>query len=207
MKEITELVKEGYNQAVNNYQKELDDSRIKLFIYREFKDVLLGGKILELGCGNGSPIGFDLIENEFDYVGIDISEKQIELAKKEHNRNFKVANMIDYLNKIESDSIDGIITMFADFHLPKEGRRDLYEKIYNRIKPNGYLLFTCHPENWEGYIDNWLGAERMYWSTLSKDWYEKNMDEIGFELVTLHRRVAMFNGKDEIQYFMLYRKH
>ena len=206
MQDITELVRKGYNQAVNNYQKEMDNSRLKLYIYKEFKALVNKGKILELGCGNGFPIGFDLLENDFDYTGIDISEKQIELAKKDHPKHFEVASMNDYLDRVDCNSLDGIVTMFADFHLPKEGRRKLYEKIFDKLRINSHLLFTCHPGNWEGYIENWLGAEKMFWSTLPNEWYQKNIEEIGFVMVTVHRTIAKFNGKDEVQYFMLYRK-
>jgi tRNA G46 methylase TrmB len=38
--------------------------------------------LLELGFGDGTPLGKRYIENGFDYLGIELSDKQIELAHK-----------------------------------------------------------------------------------------------------------------------------
>lgn len=41
-----------------------------------------GGSILDLGCGTGEPIAQFFIEKGFKIIGVDGSEKMVELCKK-----------------------------------------------------------------------------------------------------------------------------
>ncbi|MBP6910092.1 class I SAM-dependent methyltransferase [Patescibacteria group bacterium] len=56
-------------------------------------------------------------DKEFDYTGIDISAKLVEIAKKEHpDATWKVANMTEFLQKVKNQETYDIIIAIASFH-------------------------------------------------------------------------------------------
>lgn len=77
-------------------------------------------RVLELGCGSGRLYGYlskALPNISFDYTGIDISAKLVEIAKKEHpDANRKVANMTEFLQKVKNQETYDIIIAIASFH-------------------------------------------------------------------------------------------
>jgi len=100
-----------------------------------------GERILDAGCGNGRLLG--LFKNrKVDYVGIDNSEKLIEIARNKHPQGkFQVANTLqlpfpdNYFNKVFS------IAVFH--HIPSEELRLKFLKEARRVlKPEGLLILT-----------------------------------------------------------------
>lgn len=77
-----QTVKAGYNKAAEEYLNKYRG----IFNNNKHLDLLIEklnprARILDLGCGAGIPIDKYLIDKGFKVIGIDISEKQIELAK------------------------------------------------------------------------------------------------------------------------------
>lgn len=205
---ITNLVREGYNRAAVRHQDELDLSRTEMWIYKDFKGKLIGN-VVELGFGNGRPIAEDLLNDGCDYLGIDISEKQVELARSyfpQHKERFIQSEMLEFCREQKDNSIGGVVSMFAIFHLPRKYHLELFVELLRILKPSAPLLFTCHPSNWEGTEKEWLEAPEMFWSNFSNRWYQLTLTELGFTFVSSYRKVTKFNGLDEIQYFLLFTK-
>jgi len=74
-KKIYEILAEDFSRTRDQNWPEIE----KLTKY-----VRKGDKILDLGCGNGRL--YKILKNKkVEYTGIDISEKLIEIAKKEFN--------------------------------------------------------------------------------------------------------------------------
>ena len=77
-----ETVKAGYNQIADRYlaARKIDTENVRLL-----EDLITrlpkGAKVLDAGCGAGIPICQKLSE-KFEVTGVDFSEAQIELAKK-----------------------------------------------------------------------------------------------------------------------------
>ncbi|MHA2032289.1 MAG: class I SAM-dependent methyltransferase [Candidatus Kariarchaeaceae archaeon] len=206
--DIADIVRKGYDKASHLHQFETDQTRTNLAIYQEFKTQLLEGPVVELGFGDGSPIGIDLLNSGYNYQGIDISESQVELARSkfpQYTDNFNQGEMLDYCHNQKSNSLGGLVSMFAIFHIPRYVHVELFIEILRILKPGAPLLFTCHPSTWEGTEENWLGAPKMYWSNFSNKWYDLTLQELGFVFMMQFRKVTAFNEKEEIQYFMLYK--
>ncbi len=164
---------------------------------------------MELGFGNGKPIAENLIQNGFDYVGIDISDRQVELARSyfpKHKERFEQGEMLQFCKKADAESFGGVISMFAIFHLPRIYHLELFCEIQRILKNGAPVLFTCHNSVWEGMEENWLGAPQMFWSNFLNRWYELTLRELGFTFVASYRKVVQFTGKDETQYFILFVK-
>jgi len=186
----------------------IDLSRTKLGIYSEFKRKI-PGNVLELGFGNGKPIAEDLLESGFEYIGIDISERQLELAGAnlpKCRKSFIRAEMLDYCKNEEPDSVGGTIAMFSIFHLPREKHVELFSEIQRILKHGAPLLFTCHPSNWEGVENDWMEAPEMFWSNFSNRWYKLTLTELGYTFISAYRKITVFNNMEEIQYFLLFVK-
>lgn len=98
-------------------------------------------KILEIGCGYGRYT--TLLTNILKYkevIGIDISEEQIEFAKK----NYKLDNVfkedaVSYL-KLKSSKYDVVILMDVLEHLELAYSIELLEKINQALSPSGKLI-------------------------------------------------------------------
>lgn len=100
-------------------------------------------KILEIGCGYGRYTS--LLTNALGYnntIGIDISEEQIEYAKKNYKLNnvFK-EDAVDYLkNKPDSDKYDIVILMDVLEHLELTYSVELLLQINRALNPDGKLI-------------------------------------------------------------------
>jgi SAM-dependent methyltransferase len=99
-----------------------------------------GGAVLDLGCGPGWSSLF-LARAGFDVVGVDISERMIEIARERAGQeqvsvDFAVADLEEL--SLEKRNFDGVLIFDALHHCPK------YEQVVARacahLKPGGYLL-------------------------------------------------------------------
>ncbi len=103
--------------------------------------VLPGERILDLGCGNGRLLEI-IKDKKIDYIGVDASEKLIEIAKKNYpNSKFQVA---DALNLPFPDNyFDKIFSIRVLHHFPSEEFRFQFLKEAKRVlKPKGFLILT-----------------------------------------------------------------
>ena len=99
-------------------------------------------RVLDLGCGNGRFQEF-LKDKGVDYIGVDPSEKLIEIAKKKYPRQKFLS--ADALRLPFSDSyFDKVYSIAVLHHIPSDESRGQFLKETKRIlKPGGLLILTC----------------------------------------------------------------
>lgn len=174
------LVREGYNKAAEDYSAKRDPFKNEPYLERLVKLLKPGAKILDIGCGAGVPIDQYLVERDFKVKGLDISEKQIELARKNvPEANFEVKDMSAL--KEGEYQVDGVVSFYAIFHIDRKEHGALLNKIASFLPMGGYLLITMGSRDWEG-SEEFHGAQ-MYWSHYGA---EKNLElvqEAGFEII------------------------
>jgi cyclopropane fatty-acyl-phospholipid synthase-like methyltransferase len=180
MKNMNQLVRDAYNKCAEDYSSTRD-----LFKNKKYLDMLTGylkpkSKILDIGCGAGKPIDEYLVSKKYKVTGIDISEKQIELAKINVPQAIFSVKDMSVLN-FSKNSFDAVISFYAIFHIPREGHLGLFKKILEILKPSGYFLATLGFDNWEGSEE--FHGVTMHWSQYSKDKNLKLIKEAGFEIV------------------------
>ena len=139
------------------------------------------GRILDLGCGAGDPIGGYLLERGFDLVGCDFSEAMIALARRQFpGADWRVQDMraLD----VEGD-FDGVLSWDAFFHLSPPEQRLLLPRLAGMIRPGGALLLTVGPG--AGEVTGSVGGEPVYHASLSPAEYQEALSALGFGRVIL----------------------
>jgi cyclopropane fatty-acyl-phospholipid synthase-like methyltransferase len=175
------FVRKQYNKLAENYLSTRDQFKNIKYLEKFNKLLKPASLILDIGCGAGAPVDKYFLERGHKVIGLDISEKQIELAKKNlPNGEFKVEDM-SVLKKGEY-SVDAVVSFYAIFHTPRETHGDILKKINTFLKPNGLLLITMGSSEWEGTEKDFHGAE-MYWSHYGKEKNRKLVEAAGFEIM------------------------
>jgi len=106
-------------------------------------------KVLEIGCGNGRDAQ-EILKHSDNYLGVDISEKMIELAKqKVPNGQFIVADIEGFSLPTELD----VVFAFASLiHAPKESLQKIFKAILISLNQGG--AFRLSMKYAEGYMES-----------------------------------------------------
>ncbi|MFC3997553.1 class I SAM-dependent methyltransferase [Nocardiopsis sediminis] len=82
-----ELVRRGYNAVSHRYRADDDRPDTHVEWAATLADRLpAGGRVVDLGCGNGVPVARDLCAQGFAVTGVDASEVQVARARP-HRRS------------------------------------------------------------------------------------------------------------------------
>ena len=178
-----QTVRRGYNLISrlyrNDYGGGADSKNIKPWL--QWVDTRLSKRtrILELGCGIGIPAG-KYFAGKHDFLGIDISDVQIQRAKRLVPRaQFRRADMARL--RFNPSSFDAILSFYAIIHLPLREQKPLFKRIYKWLKPGGLFVATLGWGRWTGKEKNWFGAE-MFWSHVDQGTYRRWLQEAGFKI-------------------------
>ena len=184
-KNMRDLVKEGYNKgeyAEVYARKSTKLESFEKYICEEFNSRLKkSSKILDLGCGVGLPYDGYFVKKGHLVTGVDLSEKHIELAKK----NVKSAKYIlgDFFSNKIKGKYDVIVSFYAIFHIPRTEHKKLFQRMYNLLKKNGYVLIVLGVEAMKYDVNpDFVGAP-MAWSSYSVEKNKKLLKEAGFKIL------------------------
>lgn len=99
--------------------------------------------VLDLGCGGGR-YALSVQEKAQKIIGIDISSKMIEVARKKCKPGMPVEFLVgDATSTYFKDNYFDVIVSLGMFEYLKDPSPFLAE-INRVLKPNGVLVFTCH---------------------------------------------------------------
>jgi SAM-dependent methyltransferase len=139
-------------------------------------------QILDIGCGCGVPVARDLAAAGHQVTGVDISDVQIERARR----------LVPGASFIRADatgisfppgSLDAVICLYALIHMPLDRQPRLLHEIARWLRPGGWLLAITGQDAWTGSEDNWLGGPAtMWWSQADADTYRGWMRQAGLEI-------------------------
>lgn len=163
-----EQIKSKFNDAAAKY-----DEQRKLFIpcYDDYYGVvqsflkhkrIKAKTVLDLGAGTGLLTKFVMeILPHASYTLIDLSEKMLEIAKSRfsdcHNLNYELK---DYISNYPHGKFDLVVSALSIHHLQEDVKKNLYERIYDSLNDNGYLInldqFNADSEDVNNfYTDCW----------------------------------------------------
>ncbi|MNK41470.1 dTDP-3-amino-3,4,6-trideoxy-alpha-D-glucopyranose [compost metagenome] len=118
--------------------------------------------VLDVGCGNGKPILEYFINHNIRVVGIDASEKMLDLAQA----NFPNTRLMlmDMRELRLHEKFDVLIAWHSFFHLPAADQPAMFKIFKNHLNPDGILLFTSGTERGEACGEN--GGENLFHASL-----------------------------------------
>ncbi len=175
------FVKNQYNKLAEIYLAGRDQFKNDKYLEKLNSVLPPNSRILDIGCGAGIPVDRFFVKKGHKVMGIDISEKQIELAKKNvPEGDYKVEDM-SLLNDGEY-SADAVVSFYAIFHTKREFHKDILNRINSFLKKDGYLLITMGASDWEGKEDDFFGGE-MEWSHYGAEKNAQLVKDANFEII------------------------
>lgn len=184
--DFKKTVKEGYNTIAARYLAERTRDSEDVRLLNDFIERLpLHVKVLDAGCGAGIPIS-QMLSEHFQVTGVDFSEAQIELSKKNvPNATFLCEDMTK-LNFPEN-TFDGITSYYAIIHIPREEHQSLLANFHRMLKPGGFALLCLGAEHLIDDIDEDYLGTRMYWSHFDTETYLRMLNDCGFSMIWSRR--------------------
>jgi ubiquinone/menaquinone biosynthesis C-methylase UbiE len=186
--DFKKTVKEGYNAIADRYLAERTRDSEDVLLLSDFMERLPPhAKVLDAGCGAGIPIS-QILSERFHVTGVDFSEAQVELAKKNVPNAKFLCEDITNLNFPE-DTFDGITSYYAIIHIPREEHQTLLANFHRMLKPGGFTLLCLGAEHLIDDIEEDYLGTRMYWSHYDTETYLKILNDCSFSIIW-SKRVA-----------------
>lgn len=126
------------NPAVYQFWSNLvgGSASAKAFV-NEYIQPRAGARILEIGCGPGSIVGY-LPPSE--YLGFDLSPKYIEQARKRYPKANFVCERVSQFSLANGQSFDLVLAIGIVHHLDDAEARQLFQIAYDALEPGGKLV-------------------------------------------------------------------
>jgi SAM-dependent methyltransferase len=161
--EPKDIVEAGYDRIANRHLTWIDeiegDPRLR-FLRDLMARLPSHPKVLDLGCGAGVPCTALLAEHG-DVVGVDLSSRQIELARQNvPNARFVKADMTTV--EFPPVSLDAVTAFYSIAHVPREQHSFVFGRITTWLRPGGHLLAALGVGGGDGTVDDWLGAPMFF---------------------------------------------
>lgn len=181
-KEPNILIAHGYDNVADAYA-ELEGSvewpRMR-WLRRVLAELSPGSRVLDLGCGSGVPATL-AIAQEHDVVGVDVSSRQIGLARHNVPGAEFIQSDIQSLD-FPPDSFDAVVAFYVLDHVPRELHAEVLASIQRWLKPEGLLLLTVETDDNPGELRRWLGVD-MYFSSFDADGSRRLVEQAGLQVL------------------------
>jgi len=119
-----------------------------------------GARVLELGCGAGSPETKRLAQR-FAVTGVDISPRQVERARAAvPGTEFVCADFTEL--ELPAASFDAVASFYVFNHVPRELLAPVLASIHGWLVPGGWLLTAFGQSDNPGWTGEWLGAQTFF---------------------------------------------
>lgn len=125
-------------RAMQSLPRKLGQKYFELPMFKRIGLNLLGKDVLEIGCGSG--YGAFLL-NQLEpksYIGLDVMEEQIGLAKNKYPQFDFIVRDAEDLSQFENNSKDVVVIFGVLHHIPNW--RKTLDEIKRVLKPNGSLF-------------------------------------------------------------------
>ena len=193
LESINSLTRQAYNLAAQKYhdlfhnemkEKEYDRKLLDSFAARFNKDSI----VCDAGCGPSAHIGRYLFEKGIKIIGVDISEKCIEIAQRYNpDMSFEKADIKDM--PFDDNTFDGLISYYSIINTPKIHVNRILTEFHRVLKPSGYLLLAAKVGTIEGYINELLGINtKIYNALFTQDEIVNYFKEARFRIEFIDKR-------------------
>lgn len=175
-----QINRKAYNQMASVYLQNRGELRSYRYVNKFEIFLPRQAEVLDLGCGAGIPVDDYLIKKGHLVTGLDISETQISIAKQKCPTGaFFVRDLLDL--QPGEFQVDGIISLYTIFHLPRKKHLWFLETIGSFLKSGGKLLISMGDEEFEQ--EHLLHGQKVWSSHYGR---KKNLElvkQTGFEVI------------------------
>lgn len=155
---------------------------------------LQGKAVLDLGCGYGWHCAFAAEQGAVQVLGLDLSEKMIEEAKKRNAKRqieYRVCGIEAY--EYPENRWDCVVSNLALHYI--ENIEQVFQKVHKTLKPGGVFIFNMeHPVFTSGVSQDWIytaDGKPQYWPV---DNYfitgERNTHFLGCDVAKQHHTLT-----------------
>lgn len=155
---------------------------------------LEGKSVLDLGCGYGWHCKFAEEQGAAKVLGLDLSKKMIEEAKKRNLANqieYRICGIEEY--EYPENKWDLVISNLVLHYI--EDIEEIFKKVHRTLKRNGIFLFNIeHPVFTAGVGQDWIYTREgtpQYWAI--DDYFisgERNTHFLGCDVVKQHHTLT-----------------
>lgn len=175
------------------FRHELDGKPFDRDVLDAFADRMpRGGRVVDAGCGPCGHVTGLLAGCGLEVLGIDLSPRCIELARREQPAcRFEVMDQrtLD-LDRIDGP-LDGLVSYYSLHDQPKAGLADTLAAWAAAIQPGGRLLVVAKEGTADGVVDDPLGSGiRVYWAEFTEAELGAAARAAGFRVDDLSARDA-----------------
>jgi len=196
MRDKTRLTTKVYDEISVAYANKFNEPSDNIDDF--LKLIRNGGKILDVGCGPGVDVAY-MTSKGFDVIGIDLSEKMLDIAKKKNpNTNFEKAD-IRKLN-FKLNTFDGILASFSLIHIPKKDVNKTVDSFYKLLKPNGIIYIGIQEGKTQelSITEPLKPDEKIFLNIISANEIKETLDKIGFIVLSEFSRPS--ESKEEFDF-------
>ena len=159
----TQIVADGYDAMGETFaawsERIVGDPRDAWAAELEAR-LLDGARVLELGCGAGSPETRRLAQR-FAVTGVDISPRQVERASAAiPEAEFVCADFTEL--ELPAGSLEAVASFYVFNHVPRELLAPVLSSIHDWLVPGGWLLTAFGASDLPAWTGEWLGAETFF---------------------------------------------
>ena len=123
--------------AYDLWWKVVGGPRFAEVLVSDYLRVKLGTRILEIGCGPGTIVGY---LPDVDYLGFDLSSQYIEMARKRFPHKQFVCERVSQFSLAKEQSFDIALALGVVHHLDDQEAKQLFQVAYDALASGGKLI-------------------------------------------------------------------
>jgi SAM-dependent methyltransferase len=184
------VVRDGYDAIAATYLADRPLDAPDVALLPELSTHLgPSSRILDAGCGAGVPVTKWLVDSAHEAFGLDISRKQLELAKDlVRGAAFTQSDLVNL--SFRDASFQAVVSYYAIIHVPREQHQHVFHELHRVIRQGGFALLCLGandiPEDHDP--ESWLGVP-MFWSHFDARTNLEMLQLVGFHILW-HRIVT-----------------
>lgn len=179
------VVAAGYDAITDQYLRlvEAGGNRVRdKYLAVIHASVPAAARLLELGCGAGTPMTHDL-SRTYDVAGLDISANQLARTRQNAPAARLVRGDMVHL-PFPPATFAAVAAFYSPTHVPRAEHRTLLAEIRRVLIPAGLAVLTMgYNDNPDGMDDDWLGAP-MFFSHYDGDANVALVRDAGFTILS-----------------------
>jgi ubiquinone/menaquinone biosynthesis C-methylase UbiE len=160
--ELQNEIKLTYDDVAKEYGEYAKDALAKKPLDRKILELFaerVGGSetVYDIGCGPGTVTRYLKVLG-VDIIGIDISVKMVEIARKLNPKIRFEQGDVFKLN-LEENSLGGIIAFYLIINFPRADIPKVIEEMFRILRQGGTLLLTFHVGEKTIPVEEYLGKK------------------------------------------------